>query len=91
MATPFICFLDGGFLSVDVLVNFDPNTLCLECPDFVSVPLVRRSSGHSPPPPENPSNTLDQYTAMIDYQNSSSGFVKSVQKRDEQAKDSLGR
>ena len=70
------------------LVNFDPNNVCLACPEFGSVPLVLHS-GHLILSLVNPSNTLDQYTVMIDYQNSSSSFVNSVQKRDEQTMGSL--
>ena len=65
------------------LVNFDPNNLCLESPEFGSVSRVLHSSGHLLLSLVNPSNTVDQYTAMIDYQNSSSCFVNCVQKRDE--------
>ena len=51
--------------------------------------LVLPSSGHLHPFLVNPSNTLDQYTVMTDYQNSSSGRVSGVQKRDEQTMDAL--
>ena len=71
------------------LVNFDPNNLCLESPEFGSVPLVLHSFGHLLLSLLTPSNTFDQYTLMIDYQTSSSGFVSGVQKRDEQTMDSL--
>ena len=60
------------------LVSSGPNNLCLGGPCASLIwPLV------------NPSNTLDQYTVMIDYQNSSSGFVHSVQKRDDQTMNAL--
>ena len=41
------------------LVNSDPNNLCLESPEFGSVPLVLHSSGHLLLSLGNPSNTLD--------------------------------
>ena len=66
------------------LVNFDPNNLCLESPEFVSAPLVLHSFGHLLVSFVNPSNTLDQYTVIIGYHNSSSGFVSGVQRCDEQ-------
>ena len=68
---------------------FDPNNLCLESPEFGSVPLVLRSSGHLLLSLVNSSNTLDQYTVMIDYQNSPSSVVNGFQKRDEQTMSSL--
>ena len=63
---------------------FDPNNLCVESPEFGSVPLVLHSSGHLLLSLVNPSNTQDQYTLMIDCQISASGFFSSVQWRDEQ-------
>ena len=63
-------------------MNFDPNILCLESPEFGSVPLMFRSSGHLLLSLVNRSNTVDQCTLMIHYQNYSSGFVNSVQKRE---------
>ena len=70
------------------LVNFDPNKLCLESSQFGSVPLMLDSSGHLPLSLVNPPNTLDQYTVVIDCQNSPSGVVNGFQKRDEQTTDS---
>ena len=71
-------------------MNFDPNNLCLESPEFGrSVPLVLHSSGHLLLPLVNSSNTLDQYTVVIDYQNSSSSVVNGFQKRGEQTMGSL--
>ena len=43
-------------------MNFDPNNLCLESPEFGSVLLVLHSSGHLLLSLVNPSNTLDQFT-----------------------------
>ena len=63
--------------------------LCLVGPEFGSVPLVLHSSGHLLLSLVSPSNTQDQYTVKIDYQNSSSGFVNGVQKRDEQTVEAL--
>ena len=71
------------------VANFDPNNLCLESPVFGSVPLVLHSSGHPLLSLVNSSNTLDQYTVMIDYQNSPSSVVNGFQKRDERAAGSL--
>ena len=71
------------------VANFDPNNLCLESPEFGSVPLVLHSSGHLLLTLVNSSNTLDQYTVMIDYQNSPSSGVNGFQKRDEQTMGSL--
>ena len=59
------------------LVNFYPNNLCLEIPAFGSFLLVLHSSGPLLLSLVVPSNTLDQYTVMTDYQNNSSGFVSS--------------
>ena len=42
------------------VVNFDPNNLCLESPEFGAGPLVLHSSGHLLLSLVNPSNTLDQ-------------------------------
>ena len=70
-------------------MNFDPNNLCLESPEFGSVPLVLHSSGHLLLSLVNSSNTLDQYTVMVDCQNSPSRVVDSFQKRDEQTVGSL--
>ena len=71
------------------VVNFDPNNLCLESPEFGSVPLVLHSSGHLLLSLVSPSNPVDQYTVMIDYQNSPSSVVKNFQKCNEQIMDSL--
>ena len=60
------------------VANFDPDDLCLESPEFGSVPLVLHSSGHLLLSLVNPSDTLDQLTVMID-----------CQKRDEQTMDPL--
>ena len=57
------------------VVNFDPNNLCLESPESGSVPLVLHSSGHLLLSLLNSSNTLDQFTVMIDFQSSSSKHV----------------
>ena len=65
------------------LANFDPNNLCLESPEIGSVPLVLHSSGHLLMSLVNLLSTLDQHTVIIDYLNSSSGFARSVQRRDE--------
>ena len=70
------------------MVNFDPNNLCLESPEFGSVPLMLHSSGHLLLSLVSPSNLVDQYTVMIDYQNSPSSFVNNFQ-CDEQVMDSL--
>ena len=70
------------------VVNFDPNNLCLESPEFGSVPLVLHSSGHLLLSFVSPSNPLDQYTVMIDYQNSPSSVVNNFQKCGEQIMDS---
>ena len=66
------------------VVNFDPNNLCLESLEFGSIPLVLRSSGHLLLSLVNSSNTLDQFTVMIDFQSSSSSICTDLQKRDEQ-------
>ena len=71
------------------VVNFDPNNLCLESPEFGSVPLVLHPSGHLLLSHVSPSNPVDQYTVMIDYQNSPSSVVNNFQKRDEQIIDSV--
>ena len=71
------------------VVNFDPKNLCLESPESGSVPLVLHSSGHLLLSLVNSSNTLDQYTVMIDCQNFPSSVVDSFQKRDEQTVVSL--
>ena len=71
------------------VVNFDPNNLCLESPEFGSVPLVLHSSGHLLLSLVSPSNPVDQYTVMIDYQNSPSSVVNNFQKCNEQIMDSL--
>ena len=71
------------------LVNLHPNNLCLESPEFGSVPLVLHSSGHLLLSLVRSSNTLDQYTVMIDCQNFPSSFVDRFQKRDEQTMGSL--
>ena len=65
------------------VVNFDPNNLCLECPEFGSVPLVLHSSGHLLLSLVNSSNTLDQFTVVIDFQSSSSSMCTDLQKRRE--------
>ena len=64
-----------------LVVNFNAGNLC---PEFGSVSLVLHSSGYLLLSYVNPSNTLDQCTIMIDYQNLSSGFVRSVWRCDEQ-------
>ena len=51
-------------------MNFDPKNMCLESLEFGSVPLVLYSSGHLLLSLVNSPNTLDQYTVMVDYQNS---------------------
>ena len=56
-------------------MNFDPNNSCLESPEFGSVPLVLHSSGHLLLSLVNPSNTLDQFTVMIDFQRSSFKYL----------------
>ena len=71
------------------VVNFDPNNLCLESPEFGSVPLVLHSSHHLLLSLVSPSNLVDQYTVMIDYQNSPSSVVNNFQKCNEQIMDSL--
>ena len=71
------------------VVNFDPNNLCLESPEFGSVPLVLHSSGRLLLSPVNPSNTLDRFTVMIEFQSSSSNICTDFQKRDEQTMGSL--
>ena len=71
------------------LVNFDLNNICLESPEFFSVPLVLHSSGHLLLSLVNPSNTLDQFTVMIDFQSSFSIICHDFQKRDEQTIRSL--
>ena len=65
------------------VVNFDPNNMCLESPEFGSVPLVLHSSGHLLLSLVNSSNTMDQFTVMIDCQSSSSSTSTDLQKRDE--------
>ena len=70
------------------MVNFDPNNLCLESPEFGSVPSVLHSSGHLLLSLMSPSNLVDQYTVMIDYQNSRSSFVNNFQ-RNEQVMESM--
>ena len=70
-------------------MNFDPNNLCLESQEFGSVPLVLHSSGHLLLSLVNPSNTLEQFTVMIDFQSSSSSICTDFQKRDEQTMGSL--
>ena len=70
-------------------MNFDPNNLCLESPEFGSVRLVLHSSGHLLLSLVNSSNTLDQNTVMIDYQTFPSSVVNGFQKRDEQTMGSL--
>ena len=47
------------------VVNFDPSNLCLESPEFGSVPPVLHSSGHLLLLLVDSSNTLDQFTVMI--------------------------
>ena len=71
------------------VVNFDPNNLCLESPDLGSVPLVLHSSGHLLLSLVNPSNTLEQFTVMIDFQSSSSSIGPDFQKRDDQTMGSV--
>ena len=71
------------------VVSFDPNNLCLESPEFGSVPLVLHSSGHLLLSLVHSSNTWDQHTVMIDYQNSPSSVVNGFQKRDEPTMGSL--
>ena len=82
--------ISGRWLSQHrCVVNFDPNKLCLESPAFGSVPLVLHSSGHLLLSLVNSSNTLDQFTVMIDFQSSSSSICTDFQKRDEQTVGSL--
>ena len=71
------------------VVNFDPNNLCSESPEFGSVPLVLQSSGHLHLSLVNSSNKLDQFTVMIDFQNSSSSIGADFLKRDEQTMGSM--
>ena len=71
------------------VVNFDPNNLCLESPEFGSVPLVLHSPGHLLRSLVNSSNFLDQHTVMTDVQYSPSSVVSGFQERDEQTMDSL--
>ena len=66
-----------------------PNIVCLESPEFGSVLLVLQSSGHLLLSTVNPSNTLDQFTVMIDFQSWSSSICTDFQKRDEQTMGSL--
>ena len=47
------------------VVNFDPNNLCVESPEFGSVPLVLHSPAHLLPSLMNSSNTLNQFTVMV--------------------------
>ena len=63
--------------------------LCLDSPELGSVPFVLHSSGHLLLSLVNSSNTLDQYTVMIDYQSTSSSICTDSQKRDEQTMGSL--
>ena len=49
------------------VVNFDPNNLCVESPEFGSVPLVLHSSVHLLLSLVSPSNPVDQHTVMVDY------------------------
>ena len=65
------------------------NNLCLENPEFVSVPLVLQSSGHLLLSLVISSKTLDQFTVMIDFQSFSSTIGTDVQKRDEQTMGSM--
>ena len=60
------------------LVNFDPNFLCLECSSFGSVRLVLHSSAHLLLSLVNPSNTVGQYTVVVDYQNPSSELLRKM-------------
>ena len=60
----------------------------MESPEFGSVPHVLHSSGHLLLSLVSPSNLVDQYTVMIDYQNSPSSFVNNFQ-RNEQVMESL--
>ena len=71
------------------VANFDPNDLCLESPEFGSIPLLLYSPCHLLLSLVNSSDTLDQYTVMIDCQNFLSSVVDSFQKRDEQTMGSL--
>ena len=71
------------------VVNFDPNNLCLESPEFLSVPRVLHSSGHLLLSLVNSSNTLDQHTVLNDYQNSPSSICTDFQKCDEQTMGSM--
>ena len=66
------------------VVNFDPDNLCLESPEFGSVPLVLHSSGHLLLSLVSSSKPVDQYAVMIDYQSSPSSVVNNFQKCDEQ-------
>ena len=49
------------------MVNFGPNNLCLESPEFGTVPLVLHS-GHLLLSLVNLSKTLHPFAVMIDYQ-----------------------
>ena len=71
------------------VVKCDPNNLCLESPEFGSIPLVLHSSGHLLLSLVNSSNTLDQYTVKTDCQNCPSSVADSFQKHDEQTMGSL--
>ena len=71
------------------VVNLHPKNLCLESPEFGSVPLVLHSSGHLLLSLVNSSHILDQFTVMIDCQNFPSSFVYRFQKRDEPTMGSL--
>ena len=71
------------------VVNFNPNNLCLESPEFGSVPFVSHSSGHLFLSLVNPSNTLDQFTVMIDFQSASSSICPALQKHDVQTMGSV--
>ena len=56
------------------VVKFVPNNFCLESPEFGFVHLVLHPSGHLLLSLVNPSDTLDQFTDMIDFQSSSSSI-----------------
>ena len=71
------------------VVNFDPKNLCLESPAFGSVLLVLYSSGHLLLPLVNPSNTLDQFTVMMNFHSFSSSICTDCQRRNEQTMGSL--
>ena len=64
------------------VVNFDPDNLCLESPEFGSVPLVLHSSGHLLLSLVSSSKPVHQYIVMIDSQSSPSSVVNDFQNCD---------